>query len=91
MAEKIKTKPKPGKVIRIPKALKERIESESIGKETWGQTIQRLIKRDGPHMWTLPSKLVPTKAEARGLAIAEAAESGVELSESEQPIKVSGA
>ena len=85
------TKPKPGKVIRIPKALKELVEKESIGKESWGQTIQRLIKRDGPHMWTLPSKLVPTLAEAKGIAIAEAVDSGLDLVESEQPIKVSEA
>lgn len=88
MSDKKQTKP--GKVIRIPKDLLGVLKAEREQGETWGQVIKRLIKEkpDSLSMWTLPSKLLPTKAEARGLAIAEAVEGGLDLDHAEQPIKV---
>lgn len=81
-------KPKPGKVIRIPKELKDMIEQERLVGESWGQTIKRLIEDKGSPYWALPSKVLKSYAEARGEAIAEAARLGKPIDDIEQPIKV---
>ena len=81
---------KPGKVIRIPKDLKDLLSREKEPGESWGAVINRLLRThpESLSMWTLPSRLLPTKAEARGIAIREAAQSGLDLDLAEQPIRV---
>lgn len=79
---------KPGKVIRLNKRIYERIKAHRERGETWSETLEKLLLSPGPSMWTLPSKLVPTRAEANGIAISEAAKDGIPLEERELPIQV---
>lgn len=78
--------PKAGKVIRISDELRDRINQLREPGETWNEAIAKVVTRS--HMWTLPSKLVPTKSLALGLAISEAVKEGRPLTDRENPIKV---
>lgn len=79
----------PGKVIRIGTELESRLNQLKRSGESWNKCIDRLTSNATKKpQWTLPSKLVPTKKEALGLAIAEAARQGIPLEEREEPIKL---
>lgn len=90
---KKKQKPKKGRVIRISDQLAKAIDSQRGPDETWAEVIARITNKSNanpkaPSMWTLPSRLVPTKGEALGIAIVEAAREGRALDTKEEPIKV---
>lgn len=88
---KKKQKPKPGKVIRVPKELAKLLNESRTPKETWGQCLTRLIdegRAPKTAMWTLPSKLHPSREEALGLAIQEAVTERIPLQNREEPIKI---
>lgn len=91
-----KQKPKLGRVVRLSDPLVHYISQYRKGGETWDTALRRLLhvelERTAPveriSMWTLPSRLVPTRAEALGLAVAEAVREARPLTERESPIKV---
>jgi len=95
MAKRIQ-KPKSGKVIRVSKSLAEYVNSQRHVGETWDTALRRFIGASPDSetpiqrrfMWTLPSRLLPTRAEATGIAIYEAAQSKLALEDRENPIKV---
>lgn len=83
-------KPKSGKVIRINSKLAAFINSRRDASESWDLALSKLLnlEKSNSYMWTLPSRLIPTKSEALGIAIAEAVQSGHSLEDRETPIKV---
>lgn len=88
--KKRKQKKKPGKVIRVPKELAKLLNENRKGQETWGQCLSRLIDegKTTETMWTLPSRLLPTREEALGQSIQEAVREKIPLQNREEPVKV---
>ena len=83
-----KQSPRPGKVVRLNTTLLKVLAKYRSGRESWSETLLKLIGNPDSSMWTLPSKLYPTKSEARGAAVKEAARQGLPLDQVEQPIEV---
>lgn len=88
----MKSKPKKGKVVRLaPDTIRLLKEYRGPGI-SWDDALRIYVEtvkgEESASMWTLPSKLFPSEAEARGLALVECARAGLPPSHKEIPIAV---
>ena len=85
-------KVKKGQVVRLTPSTIQLLKSHRGSGESWDTALHNYIESqladETPVMWTLPSKLYSSSAEAKGLAITECARSGRPLTHREIPIKV---